>query len=48
MNDWGQTSMLAIQSVRTIPAVPEPESLALMLAALGPWLAGTYASREVK
>lgn len=35
MNDWGQTSMLAIQSVRTIPAVPEPESLALMLAALG-------------
>ncbi|HEX5312905.1 PEP-CTERM sorting domain-containing protein [Aquabacterium sp.] len=35
MNDWGQTSLLAIQSVQTLPAVPEPESLALMLAALG-------------
>lgn len=35
MNDWGQTSMLALSTVQVTPAVPEPTSVALMLAALG-------------
>lgn len=33
MNDWGQTSMLAVQNVQ-ITAVPEPESAGLAIAAL--------------
>lgn len=35
MNDWGQTSFLAVQHVQLTSAVPEPTSAALMLVALG-------------
>ncbi|MGE5451311.1 MAG: PEP-CTERM sorting domain-containing protein [Acidobacteriota bacterium] len=46
MNDWGQTSMLALSTVQVTPSVPEPASLLLMLAAGGAVGVQRRASRQ--